>query len=783
MSAYHWMKAAAIFDKLSLSRKTFLAMVTLVVLPVLLIAGGTFTLARANLVREVSESNLDVLRQTRTAVEKILSATEHLSYQIFRNADFRELLNREIELSNFEHIERLLRAQDLIDSALDGIPYIKSIAAYDARNNLLLTTGQSERRKLQATEIESLKAAWNGSTSAYWLSPGDPFIVEMDADSIRLVRFFSPNFRGPPNFILISLVSEEFADLIGEIYLRDSGYLHVSDVSGRLILTRSGLLDPASFASELAGSAGEGYFSRRIRQTEYLVSYAVSPYNGWTYLAVVPAAEVLRRIDLLSAVVLVLTGVVVFAATATAFGFSRALVRPILAIGELLTGGSVGRNGLESRSDELGRINRGIVALLEKLNEAGMRAALEREENQRLRERIELNVVGLRNAFFSGILFGDAGDETELLSQARSLGLPSEGPFAIALVEIDPLTFSALEDAARRDFARRARDSVQATLEPATETLKVFFETPLRLVAVVRVFAAGTASAEDALADASSRLPSRIKEATGISAAVAVGSAVLRLSSLRSSYEDAAEALRYRFVLGYDLFLSRRELFSRSAVNDRFSGYVPRLRNALEAGTEAECRAILEEFLRDSVEAGLEEGTGRYLSKTIIQAFMEATGASPELRSALRDFESRFATMGDFVSWAAAQAAVLTRDRATRAEPNRIVLQALQIIDREYGQDLGLEAIAERLNLSPAYLSRLMAAEVGVNFKEYLTRRRLEAAKALLVDSAHQVKEVASFVGYNNVKQFIRIFKKYEGITPAEFRSARLRSDGTAASS
>lgn len=60
--------------------------------------------------------------------------------------------------------------------------------------------------------------------------------------------------------------------------------------------------------------------------------------------------------------------------------------------------------------------------------------------------------------------------------------------------------------------------------------------------------------------------------------------------------------------------------------------------------------------------------------------------------------------------------------------------------------------------------------EVGKTFKTYLTVYRLNRAKILLKDPDITIKEVAGKTGYVNDTQFIRIFKKYEGLPPGDYR-------------
>lgn len=102
-------------------------------------------------------------------------------------------------------------------------------------------------------------------------------------------------------------------------------------------------------------------------------------------------------------------------------------------------------------------------------------------------------------------------------------------------------------------------------------------------------------------------------------------------------------------------------------------------------------------------------------------------------------------------------------------EDIRIILRAKEYIDRCYGEPISLKDVAAFVYLSPAYFSRLFKQYTQENFTDYLTRMRVEKAKALLLEGSYKVYEVSERVGYRNEKYFFRIFKKYTGQTPFEY--------------
>jgi len=86
---------------------------------------------------------------------------------------------------------------------------------------------------------------------------------------------------------------------------------------------------------------------------------------------------------------------------------------------------------------------------------------------------------------------------------------------------------------------------------------------------------------------------------------------------------------------------------------------------------------------------------------------------------------------------------------------------------------LSLPRLARRLGLPQAKLSQLLNDNNQTSFKQYLTQRRVEAAKALLRQAdARPLEEVAEAAGFQSPSTFYSAFKKLEGMTPAAYRRA-----------
>ena len=108
--------------------------------------------------------------------------------------------------------------------------------------------------------------------------------------------------------------------------------------------------------------------------------------------------------------------------------------------------------------------------------------------------------------------------------------------------------------------------------------------------------------------------------------------------------------------------------------------------------------------------------------------------------------------------------------RNLRSGNHPIINQVLKIMDREYKSDLPLDEMAQRMNVTPEYLSTLFNREMGENFSTFLRKFRISHAKRLLKGTDMKVYEIAEAVGYTDPKYFARVFKDELGVSPGDYR-------------
>lgn len=123
-------------------------------------------------------------------------------------------------------------------------------------------------------------------------------------------------------------------------------------------------------------------------------------------------------------------------------------------------------------------------------------------------------------------------------------------------------------------------------------------------------------------------------------------------------------------------------------------------------------------------------------------------------------------------AWLSRCLAAVIRGRDTRKNRHAdIIHQAIAFIDEHFSDEkISLNMVAAAAGMSPNHFSASFSQEMGQTFIEYLTRRRMDRAKELLMTTELLSSEICYEVGYRDPHYFSSIFKKTVGMTPRAYR-------------
>jgi len=105
------------------------------------------------------------------------------------------------------------------------------------------------------------------------------------------------------------------------------------------------------------------------------------------------------------------------------------------------------------------------------------------------------------------------------------------------------------------------------------------------------------------------------------------------------------------------------------------------------------------------------------------------------------------------------------------SQGSRLVDRVCRLVERSIaeGTTMTQTSLAQALRISTGHLSRVFRQTTGDTFERYVMRRRVEVARRLLLDPAHNVSSVARQCGFKDASYFARVFRRIVGSSPAEY--------------
>ncbi|UJF35727.1 helix-turn-helix transcriptional regulator [Paenibacillus hexagrammi] len=283
------------------------------------------------------------------------------------------------------------------------------------------------------------------------------------------------------------------------------------------------------------------------------------------------------------------------------------------------------------------------------------------------------------------------------------------------------------------------------------------------------------------LKEIATRVSATIYSMLKFTVTIGIGNRYEHIEDAYMSYNEALDSIQHKLVLGANQILFYQDIAQdRSGIDYYYPFQLEKhMMNLLKKGDTEGALACLDSLTqevkekRDLSHANIFRIYTRLLDAAL-EALTELNGtigkAFGEDVLLYRELAGR-ETVDAIHEWFGST--IITRIAAYAAvkeQSNPLVDKAVQHLQQHFRTDLSVEEVAEAVGINPAYLSRLFKQQVGKTIVEYLTNLRLEESKQLLSESSLNIHEIARSIGYNNTNSYIRFFKKYEGITPGDYR-------------
>ncbi|NQX60840.1 response regulator [Paenibacillus qinlingensis] len=232
-------------------------------------------------------------------------------------------------------------------------------------------------------------------------------------------------------------------------------------------------------------------------------------------------------------------------------------------------------------------------------------------------------------------------------------------------------------------------------------------------------------------------------------------------------------------------------LFNRYFSSNRFNCYQPESENIHHHFEHLvqymEC-SIDKQFNREQIEKDVQSILPHFPGNTecnnklreqfliCIGVYLQSVGLTPETiwgeHAATKLFVSNN-TLPAYIQISEIIAQLIQYTRSTdHNQPNLLTIDKIvAFVEQNYKQDLSLDAVADHVQMHPNYISMLFRKEMGLTFLHYLHTFRLTKAKQIMQENPEwPINTIAELVGYENPRHFFKVFKKFENITPGQYR-------------
>lgn len=245
---------------------------------------------------------------------------------------------------------------------------------------------------------------------------------------------------------------------------------------------------------------------------------------------------------------------------------------------------------------------------------------------------------------------------------------------------------------------------------------------------------------------------------------------------------QAREALNYSFYKGYGyVHLYKKRELSKIAKDFFDLENLKEYQTFLEGGNQEKAEQILHALLPMKVE---EQLPPQFIRDEISHWVSSITLIIKEWGGDLNDYlggESLFdqvnacETYAELRDWCfrlhkvASEILLHIKETQHRQE----IKKTIDYIHEHYAEPIQLQDVARYVNLSESYLSYLFTKEKGESFSRYLQRVRVNKAKELLRNGKSQWFQVGESVGFESPKYFAKVFKKFTGLTPVQYKNGK----------
>lgn len=742
------------------------------VLSIFVVLTTTYFIMRKTLVQRMIDSSAKNLLSVMEIQDTILNQAGRTANTIAADPDILNLTRLQSEKESL----RFYRAyQSLVRIGTEN-DFFKTISVYYLNEERIVATGWGLSSMMDYQRHSGKSYADIPVFRGLFVRTSTPKDAN-STGSIEMLLYLPVNYWDAPKALLSLSISSDYFKALhttmnslgGDFYLTNDSY---EVIYGSTAAMPQGVLPALHKNAEEPTEDSVSNFSyivQSINGEEMLISQAVSPLYGLTYIHTIPVSAITADVNFLVYSIMLVAALMILLSAFGAFFTIRQIFKPFDSLSTLFAATPDAKIASTHLAPK--EIARNMSHLFNQ-NKSLLK------KNQHMEEMLEKNKARQKNVFLWELL-DDAyipADLYENLSYYQ-IDFRPEMYYCLMLLCIDDYEAyqSGLSAQDRNLFSLYLNDLLATELDAAHSFIPV--ETGGRELCLIFYREEGDIDLPGALFKTGNALLHKIREESGVSVTIGISQEAKGLEVLPVCYRQARTARDCRWVYGAN------QVYAYDS-GQQPSPYPHEIEKRLIAALKAkEDDALLDQLRQFHLYIIRAPGTSIYMAQhcflQLLSAvyrciyecfgtFMQALPSESEMYAKLLDLQD---TDGFYTELQGFLSKLLMEFNHSYTQRHlALIRQIQQYIEKNYVQDISLDSISRDFQISPSHLRRIFKENTGISLKVYIDAVRMDNAKRLLLCSDKPIADIAQMVGYVSQQTFIRVFKKEFAATPGEYR-------------
>lgn len=750
--------------KMNTFYKIFFSYLIILIIPISIIGTVNYIKISNIVENDVKRGNMTMLRQAADIIDMRARELDKLSFELSSNPRIRDFLykNNPIDVDT-----RLLVIDIIKDLAVYRAPngFIDDIFIYSKKNGMIISSSGMYTTDMFYSVMYRYKDMtynqWKELLDQYhyrYYMPSENMLTDNRINQeITYLQTLPQDETNAIGTLIIFIDDSQYSSIMSKLIKDSKGCYYIMDSYNNVITTN----DKNKAYLKLVNNSDivrDGVQNIKYQGNNLVVSCVVSPYNKWKYLAITPLNVFMEEAKGVKEFTIGLVLICVIIGLIVSYYVANKNYKPLKEIVSYINRGK--KILSEDRYDD-------YKIIYNVIRESYSEIAAYEEEIKKYKPVFKQDLLmRLLNGFILELPLNELVKDIDIdlnfdLFVVMLIYLDFKGDLQGTEIQMELLRLTTIK-----------------SIEEAVKQQGTGYVIELNggLIAVIFEQNGNMSMCKKSLSILSNTIKECINRDFYLNMNIGIGKIYYDYKGIATSYREAREALDYAVLKEKDIVFYE-DVEVENGVYEFSIQKEMQLANCIKCGDKVHAVQIVDELYEENI-------SERHLPLNMIKYFIYDV-YSTILKIAydidIPEACDIFNQYSDFLMLSSIRSSIekikaLISDicdlvNEHKKNNNKLIEDIVKFIDDNYSnKEISLDMVAEKFNISSQYLSRFFKERMGINYIDYLNKKRIEKAKELLINSNIKIKEIACRIGFDNVNTFIKVFRKYEGITPGQFR-------------